>query len=139
MILLDFDKFIYDIPWSDNVRHKLRVMSDRDDLRYLVAWDNAGQPSCSAFTGKPEVWPDTAFAIWSKRGDDPRNVPQPLSKTMQALALVLDEGMTVYAAAKQVGVHESAVHRAIKRREGKDICPHCNQVIRDQGPAPVGA
>lgn len=139
MILLDFDKFIYDIPWSDNVRHKIRVMSDRDDLRYLVAWDNAGQPSCSAFNGKPEVWPDTAFAIWSKRGDDPRNVSQPLSKTMQAVALVLDEGMTVYAAAKQVGVHESAVHRAIKRREGKDICPHCNQVIRDQGPVPVGA
>ena len=50
MNLLDFDKFIYDIPWSDNVRHKLRVMADRDDLRYLVAWDNAGQPSCSAFT-----------------------------------------------------------------------------------------
>lgn len=137
MTLLDFNKFVYDIPWSDNVRHKLRVMADRDDLRYLVAWDNAGQPSCSAFTGKPDAWPDTAFAIWSKRGDDPTVAT--VSKTMQALALVLDEGMTVYAAAKQVGVHESAVHRAIKRREGKEICPHCNQVIRDQGPAPVGA
>lgn len=137
MKVLDFDKFLYDIPWSDNVRHKLRVMADRDDLRYLVAWDNAGQPSCSAFTGKPDAWPDTAFAIWSKRGDDPTVAT--VSKTMQALALVLDEGMTVYAAAKQVGVHESAVHRAIKRREGKEICPHCNQVIRDQGPAPVGA
>lgn len=135
MNLLDFDKFLYDIPWSDNVRHKLRVMADRDDLRYLVAWDNAGTPSCSAFTGKPDAWPDTAFAVWSKRGDDPRVIA--VSKTMQALALVLDEGMTVYAAAKQVGVHESAVHRAIKRREGRDICPHCNQVIRDQ--APVGA
>lgn len=137
MKVLNFDKFLYDIPWSDNVRHKLRVMADRDDLRYLVAWDNAGQPSCSAFTGKPDAWPDTAFAIWSKRGDDPTVAT--VSKTMQALALVLDEGMTVYAAAKQVGVHESAVHRAIKRREGKEICPHCNQVIRDQGPAPVGA
>lgn len=139
MNLLDFDSFIYDIPWSENVRHKLCVMSDRDDVRYLVAWDNAGRPSCSGFTAKPESWPDTAFAIWSKRGDDPRNAAQPLSKTMQALAMVLDEGLTVYAAAKQVGVHESAVHRAIKRREGRDICPHCNQVIRDQGPAPVGA
>ena len=137
MKVLDFDKFLYDIPWSDNVRHKLRVMADRDDLRYLVAWDNSGQPSCSAFTGKPDAWPDTAFAIWSKRGDDPTVAT--VSKTMQALALVLDEGMTVYAAAKQVGVHESAVHRAIKRREGKEICPHCNPVIRDQGPAPVGA
>lgn len=137
MNLLDFDKFIYDLPWSDNVRHKIRVMADRDDVRYLVAWENAGQPSCSAFTGKPEVWPATVYAVWSKRGDDPTVTT--VSKTMQALALVLDEGMTVYAAAKQVGVHESAVHRAIKRREGKDICPHCNQVIRDQGPVPVGA
>jgi hypothetical protein len=139
MKLLDLDNFLYDIPWSDNVRHKLRVVGDRDDVRYLVAWDNAGQPSCSSFTGKPDSWPDTAFAIWSKRGDDPRNAAQPLSKTMQALALVLDDGMTVYAAAKQVGVHESAVHRAIKRREGRDICPHCNQVIRDQNPAPIVA
>lgn len=137
MKLLDLDKFLYDIPWSDNVRHKLRVMADRDDLRYLVAWDNAGQNTCSAFTAKPDVWPETAFAIWSKRGDDPTVAT--VSKTMQALALVLDEGMTVYAASKQVGVNESAVHRALKRREGKDICPHCNQVIRDQGPAPVGA
>lgn len=137
MKLLDLDKFLYDIPWSDNVRHKLRVMADRDDLRYLVAWDNAGQNTCSAFTAKPDVWPETAFAIWSKRGDDPTVAT--VSKTMQALALVLDEGMTVYAASKQVGVNESAVHRALKRREGKDICPYCNQVIRDQGPAPVGA
>lgn len=137
MKLLDFDKFLYDLPWSDNVRHKIRLMADRDDVRYLVAWENAGQPSCSAFTGKPEVWPGIVYAVWSKRGDDPTVAT--VSKTMQALGLVLDEGLTVYAAAKQVGVHESAVHRAIKRREGRDICPHCNQVIRDQGLAPVDA
>lgn len=139
MKLLDINEFLYDIPWSENVRAKLHVVGDRDDVRYLVAWDNAGTPSCSAFTGKPDSWPDTAFAIWSKHGDDPRNAAQPLSKTMQAVSLVLDEGMSVYAAAKQVGVHESAVHRAIKRRQNKDICPHCNQVIRNQNPAPIVA
>jgi hypothetical protein len=123
MNVLDFDKFLYDIPWSDNMRHKLRVMADRDDLRYLVAWDNAGQISCSAFTGKPDSWPDTAFAIWSKRGDDP-NVPV-VSKTMQALALVLDEGMTVYAAAKQVGVHESAKTSALTATKSSEIQVLC--------------
>jgi hypothetical protein len=140
MKLLTLDEFLYDLTWSDNVRHKLRVMADRDDLRYLVAWDNAGKVSCSAFTEKPSDWPDNTLAIWSKRGDDPRSAgAQALSKTMQAVALVLDEGLTVYAAAKQVGVNDSAVHRALKRREGKPICEHCGQVIRSQSDAPASA
>lgn len=129
MKLLDLDKFLYDLPWSDNMRHKLRVMSDRDDLRYLVAWDNAGKVSCSVFTQKPAEWPVNALAIWSKRGDDP-TASAAKSRTMQALDLVLDDGLTVYAAAKQIGVNESAVHRALGRRKDKDICPCCNQVIR---------
>jgi transposase-like protein len=49
---------------------------------------------------------------------------------MQAIDLVLDEGLTVYAAARQIGVNESAVHRAMDRRKDKEICPCCNQVIR---------
>ena len=141
MKLLSLDDFLYNLSWSDNVRHKLRVTSDRDDLRYLVAWDNAGKMSCSAFTEKPNDWPDNTIAIWSKRGDDPRPSAggQAISKTMQAVALVLDEGMTVYAAAKQVGVNDSAVHRALKRREGKPICECCGQVIRDQSASPTSA
>ena len=123
MQLLDLEQFLYDISWSDNVRHKLRVMSDQDDLRYLVAYDLGGKLSCSAFTSKPDSFGD-AIAIWSKRGDDPAK-----SRTMQAVDLVL-EGMTVYAASKHVGVNESAVHRAMGRRKDKDICPCCNQVIR---------
>lgn len=129
MKLLDLDKFLYDLPWSDNVRGKLRITSDRDDLRYLVAWDNAGKVSCSAFIEKPAAWPDNAIALWSKRGDDP-TAPAVKSRTMQALGLVLDDGLTVYAAAKQIGVNESAVHRALTRRKDKDICPCCNQVVR---------
>ena len=141
MNLLTLDQFLYDLTWTDNVRQKLRVVADRDDLRYLVACDNAGKLSASAFTEKPNDWPDNAVAVWSKRGDDPRPSAssQTLSKTMQAVALVLDEGMTVYAAAKQVGVHDSAVHRALKRRDGKSICQCCGQVIRGQGPSPASA
>ena len=126
---LTFDQFLYDFSWSDNVRHKLRVTADRDDVRYLVAWDNAGQVSASVFTSKPKEWPETALAVWAKRGDLESGAK---SKTMMALDLVLDSNMTVYAAAKALGINQSAIHRAIKRREDKDICPQCNQVIRNQ-------
>lgn len=128
MQILDLEKFLYDLPWSDNVRAKLRVMADRDSLRYLVAWNHDGQLSCSAWDEKPTAF-HNAIAIWSKRGDDP-TVPAGKSLTMQAVDLVLDDGMTVYAAAKQVGINQSAVHRALGRRKDKEICPCCNQVIR---------
>lgn len=128
MQILDLDKFLYDLPWSDNVRAKLRVTADRDDLRYLMAWNNGDRLSCSAWTTKPDSF-EHAVAIWSKRGDDP-TAPATKSRTMQAIDLVLDDGLTVYAAAKQIGVNESAVHRALGRRKDKEICPCCNQVIR---------
>ena len=51
---------------------------------------------------------------------------------MMAIDLVENDSMTVYAAAKALGINQSAVHRAIKRREDKDVCPSCNQVIRTQ-------
>jgi hypothetical protein len=125
---LSLESFL-DLAWTDNVRHKLRVMSDRDDLRYLVAWDNAGKLSCSAFTSKPATWPDKSVAIWSKRVDDASK-----SRTMQAVDLVLDDGMTVYSASKQAGVNESAVHRALTRRKDRKICACCGQVIRGSAP-----
>jgi len=49
---------------------------------------------------------------------------------MLAVELVERDHLTVYAAAKQVGLNQSAVHRAVKRRAVNDICPACNQVIR---------
>ena len=121
---MTFDEFIFQ-DWTDNVRHKLRVVADRDDVRYLVSHLVDGKLTAVVFTEKPDVWPDNLVGVWSKRGDD-----APKSKTMQALDLVLDNGLTAYAAAKQVGINQSAVHRALKRREGKDLCPTCGQVIR---------
>jgi predicted transcriptional regulator len=49
---------------------------------------------------------------------------------MLAVELVERDGLTVYAASKKMGINQSAVHRAIKRRADKNICPHCNQVIK---------
>ena len=57
--------------------------------------------------------------------------PMAKSKTMQALDMVLIDGMTAYAAAKKVGINPSAVTRAIQRREDKKICPCCGQVVRE--------
>tara|TARA_R110000868_G_scaffold9599_2_gene47277 strand:+ start:863 stop:1237 length:375 start_codon:yes stop_codon:yes gene_type:complete len=121
---MTFDEFIFQ-NWTDNVRHKLRVVADRDDVRFLVSHLVDGKLTAVVFTEKPDVWPDNLVGVWSKRGDD-----APKSKTMKALDLVLDDGLTAYAAAKQVGINQSAVHRALKRREGKDLCPSCGQVIR---------
>jgi len=121
---MTFDEFIFQ-DWTDNVRHKLRVVADRDDVRFLVSHLVDGKLTAVVFTEKPDVWPDNLVGVWSKRGDD-----TPKSKTMKALDLVLDDGLTAYAAAKQVGINQSAVHRALKRREGKDLCPTCGQVIR---------
>lgn len=110
------------LPWSPGVRAKLAdLVKSNPDVRYLVAWNNAGKLSGSAFSAQPEVWPDQTVAVWSK-------VVGP-SRTMQAVALVAD-GMSTYAAAKQIGVNQSAVHRAITRRAGKEICSHCGQVIK---------
>jgi predicted transcriptional regulator len=55
-----------------------------------------------------------------------------MSKTKQALELV-DSGMTAYAAAKQIGIAQSVISRAlVKREQTKDRrCPCCNQVVLD--------
>lgn len=55
----------------------------------------------------------------------------PKSRTMKALDLVLQDGLTAYAAAKKVGISQSAVSRALSRREDKTICPCCGQVVRE--------
>jgi hypothetical protein len=129
MKLVNFNEFIDGYGWSDAVKHKLRSMVLREDLKYLVAWDNSGKLSASAYTGKPLDWPDNIVAVWAKDGDDP--FVEVKSKTMRAVDLVMNEGQTAYAAAKAVGINPSAVHRALKRREEKLICPCCNQVVQD--------
>jgi len=123
------DEFLQSNGWSAGLTFKLAQTAENPDVKYLVAWDNAGQLSASAYTTKPDEWPETAVAIWSKDKDlDPATK----SRTMLAVDRVEKDGMTVYAAAKALGINQSAIHRAIKRREDKDICPQCNQVIRSQ-------
>lgn len=112
-----------DLAWSDNVRHKLRVVADRDDIKHMVAVPHNGKLVASVFTETPDDWPVNAV-VWTK-------APKAgLSKTMQALQLIDDEGFSAYAAAKRVGISAAAITRAQQRRAGKQICKCCGQVIR---------
>lgn len=120
---LNLAEFLEDLSWSDNVRHKLRIVADRDDLYALSATDVEGKLTAQAWTKWPDEWPENTVAVWCKRS-------MSKSKTMQAVDLVLDTGMSVYSAAKQIGVNPSAVHRAIARRDNRAICSCCGQVIR---------
>jgi hypothetical protein len=124
MTPLPLESFLVDLPWSDNLRHVLRVTADRDNVKAITAHRKEGKLTAQAWTRLPRQWPDEVEALWVR--------PRPgRSKTMQAVDLVLKDGLTVYAAAKKIGVNQSAVHRAIQRRDDREICPCCGQVVRD--------
>lgn len=131
MKTLTLEQFLYDLTWSDNVRHKLRVVADRDDVLYLVATaDDNGKLTASIHTVKPKAWPANTVAVFCKaKLRETAEVPK--SKTMQALALIQEEGLSAYGAAKRLGINPSAVTRALQRREDKTLCPCCGQVVRE--------
>lgn len=52
------------------------------------------------------------------------------SKTQEALELI-QKGASPYSAAQEVGISPSAVYRALGRRQDKDVCPCCGQVVRE--------
>ena len=51
----------------------------------------------------------------------------PEGRTAQAVRLVLVDGLTSYAAAQRIGLHESAVSRAVRKLQPPERvpCPHC--------------
>ena len=52
------------------------------------------------------------------------------SKTQEALDLI-QKGMLPYGAAQEVGISPSAVYRALGRRQDRELCPCCGQVVRE--------
>ena len=48
------DEFLQTNGWSINLKKKLQETSENPMTKYLVAWDNAGQISASAYTAKPD-------------------------------------------------------------------------------------
>lgn len=114
--------FLDAFTWSDNQRHRLRVIADRDDLHSLVAIEAAGRLAAAAFQAKPATWPEGSIGVWVKAAPD--------SRTQQAVRLVQQEGITPHAAAARCNVHSSAVYRALRAAETRQVCPHCGQGVK---------
>lgn len=126
----DLDDFLFEVS-SDNVRAKLRVMVGRDDVLGLGLYQKDGKQAAIALTEAPPA--DNAYDhLYLKP------IERPKSRTMQALDIV-SQGQSAYAAAAQLGISESAVWRALKRRQGKTVCPCCKQIIRDQTQSQVSS
>ena len=121
---LTLRQFLIGLGWTESMKNKIIETSDNKNVMHIAALKNEDKLSASAFAETPEEWPENTIAVWSRQSAP--GIKK--SKTMEALALV-DQGMTRYAAAKQIGISESAVHRAWHRRQGKAICPTCNQII----------
>lgn len=118
------------LGWSFNVQAKLQAMADNPDVQCLLAWDNAGKMSASAYTDEPTDT-ETAVAIWRRTPLPPAVADAMKSKTQQAVELVRRDGVNPNTAARELGVHPSAVYRALRRAETKPICPCCGQVVRE--------
>ena len=52
------------------------------------------------------------------------------SKTMLALDRIA-AGEKVAVVAREVGISTAAIYAALKRRDGKNICPCCGQIMRE--------
>jgi hypothetical protein len=55
---------------------------------------------------------------------------KPISKTQQALLRVAN-GEKPPTIAKDLGISSAAIYAAMKKREGRVICPCCSQVVRE--------
>lgn len=119
--------FLDAFTWSDPQRARLRAAADRDDLHSLVAIEAGGRLAAAAFQAKPATWPEGAIGVWVKRAAP---APAPDSRTQQAVRLVQQEGVTPHAAAARCNVHSSAVYRALRAAETRQVCPHCGQRVK---------
>jgi len=128
MIQLTLEEFVAQFPPTMAV--KLREAALRPDVAALARVMVHGRFTAEAFTEVPTEWPFVTHSIYCKDVLTPED-DDVKSKTMQAIDLVLNEGLSQYAAAQQMGISQAAVSRAFSRREDKVICPCCQQVVRE--------
>jgi hypothetical protein len=125
MTYLTLSQFLMGLGWTEPMKNQIMKTADNLDVSYIAAFKIGETLKAAAFPELPEEWPENCIGVWARHPV----IDVKKSKTMQALDLV-DQGMSRYAAAKQLDISESAVHRAWHRRQGKDICPTCNQIIQ---------
>jgi hypothetical protein len=121
------------VPFPDKVKNAI-IESLNDLIAVAVVGD---PPKAVGFQEMPNDWPAGTVSVWLKGldpSDNTLSVPPDESKTKHALEMVDVLGLSPAEAAREVGIHRSAVTRAIQRRKNKPICPSCKQVIRRHTP-----
>lgn len=116
-----------DLPWIPTIRQRIKELIDCSDFRVIVAIHQENKLKAIGFHEIPEQFPDETvglFLLPDIRLDN-------LSRTQKAIRLVKKKGYSVHKASKLVGVNHASVFRALKNRKDKEICPTCNQVVRD--------
>ena len=126
---LTLDDFIAQFP--PTMAAKLRETAQRPDVAALARVEaDDGRFTAQAFTSVPKIWSQEVQSIYCSEVLTTEE-SELKSKTMQALDLVINEGLSQYAAAARVGISTAAVSRALSRREDKTLCPCCAQVVRE--------
>ncbi len=125
------DEF-FDLGFSDSVAVRLEALMLEGNVKAFSASRNAdGQLRVRAWADLPNEWDTDMVFIFGQPEPEPIEQPGPtaVSRTQQALKLI-DNGWSAYRAAKFVGLSQAAISRARKRREGRNCCPHCGQLMK---------
>lgn len=102
------------LGWSESVRHRLADASVDPAVACIIAIEADGRRSARLLDAVPSPLPENTVAYWARPERTPR------SRTAEAVLLVLRDGLTPYAAARQSGVKSQAVYRALKTRRSRE-------------------
>lgn len=129
--MLTKEQFL-DLGWSDNLRRQFEMLLLEGNGKAF----SANRLPDGSLRGRvwaeiPEDWDTDLVYVFGEPEPQPIAKPGPtaVSRTAQALQLI-DEGWSAYKACKFVGLSQAAVSRARKRREGREDCPHCGQLMK---------
>lgn len=109
MANVSFDVFLA-LGWSESMRHRLADLAIDPNVVCLTAVDAGGRLTVQRWDAVPDPLPAGTVAHWTRQD------PSRRSRTAKAVLLVLQDGLTPYAAARRAGVASQAVYRALKGR-----------------------
>lgn len=108
------------LPWSDNVKAKLQEHVDAGDAVAFSARYVEGKLVPRVWAEAPDKWEEPIVVVLQGTA----------SRTEQAIRLMQSMGWTAYRAAKEVGISQAAISRALNRRWARDRCPTCDQPVK---------
>ena len=116
-----------DLPWTEKKRQRIKEIIDCSNFLVLTAIHRDNDLKLFAFEELPESFDDDTVGLFYL----PEVSLKGLSRTQKAIRLVTKKGYSVNKASKLIGINHAAVFKALKRRENKEVCPSCNQVVRE--------